>query len=299
MLHAALLAQPGRACAHRAALMCPAALQRPGVVAVYTAADLGDYWQPGPLLVPPPPIDGIVFNAAHPGAAGKGQGSPCRRAGRARDRRKPLSRRGRARRYRGRTRATAGGRRSGTRRSARLRAGARRSRLQHRRACPADARATMPPRPRSAPIASSGGASSTTTALRRRWRRAAWWRNGMRAPTDDDLGYDAGAGVRPQRPGRHARAERAAGARDRAVRRRRLRPEDHDVLSRGGAAAVGRDASSTGRSNGSRTGWSISSPRPTSAARSTMPRSRSPAMAASSASRTCSCMTPAPTIPTG
>jgi carbon-monoxide dehydrogenase large subunit len=38
------------------------ALQRPGVVAVYTAGDLGDYWRPGPLLVPPPPIAGIVFN---------------------------------------------------------------------------------------------------------------------------------------------------------------------------------------------------------------------------------------------
>src|SRR5215471_2236897 len=35
---------------------------RPGVVAVYTAADLGSYWQPGPLLVPPPPIAGITFN---------------------------------------------------------------------------------------------------------------------------------------------------------------------------------------------------------------------------------------------
>jgi len=34
----------------------------PGVVAVYTAADLGDYWQPGPLLVPPPPVEGMVFN---------------------------------------------------------------------------------------------------------------------------------------------------------------------------------------------------------------------------------------------
>jgi len=41
-----------------------AARARPGVVAVYTAEDLGDYWQPGPLLVPPPPIDGIVFNLA-------------------------------------------------------------------------------------------------------------------------------------------------------------------------------------------------------------------------------------------
>src|SRR6266849_2680731 len=39
-----------------------AARARPGVVAVYTAADLGSYWQPGPLLVPPPPIAGIIFN---------------------------------------------------------------------------------------------------------------------------------------------------------------------------------------------------------------------------------------------
>jgi carbon-monoxide dehydrogenase large subunit len=38
------------------------ALQRPGVVAAYAARDLGDYWQPGPLLVPPPPIAGTVFN---------------------------------------------------------------------------------------------------------------------------------------------------------------------------------------------------------------------------------------------
>ena len=40
-----------------------AALERPGVIGVYTAEDLGDYWQPGPLLVSPPPIEGIVFNA--------------------------------------------------------------------------------------------------------------------------------------------------------------------------------------------------------------------------------------------
>jgi aerobic carbon-monoxide dehydrogenase large subunit len=32
------------------------------VIAVYTAADLGSYWQPGPLLVPPPPVAGLVFN---------------------------------------------------------------------------------------------------------------------------------------------------------------------------------------------------------------------------------------------
>jgi carbon-monoxide dehydrogenase large subunit len=38
------------------------ALARPGVVAAYTANDLGDYWKPGPLLVPPPPIAGLIFN---------------------------------------------------------------------------------------------------------------------------------------------------------------------------------------------------------------------------------------------
>ncbi len=37
---------------------------RPGVVAVYAAHDLGEFWQPGPLLVPPPPIKGHVFHQA-------------------------------------------------------------------------------------------------------------------------------------------------------------------------------------------------------------------------------------------
>ena len=36
----------------------------PGVVAVYTADDLGDYWKPGPLQVPPPSvIKGAIFFA--------------------------------------------------------------------------------------------------------------------------------------------------------------------------------------------------------------------------------------------
>jgi carbon-monoxide dehydrogenase large subunit len=41
-----------------------AARRRRGVVAVFTAEDLGEYWRPGPLLVPPPPIPGLVFNVA-------------------------------------------------------------------------------------------------------------------------------------------------------------------------------------------------------------------------------------------
>ena len=40
-----------------------AAERRDGVIAVYTADDLGDYWAPGPLLVEPPPIEELVFNA--------------------------------------------------------------------------------------------------------------------------------------------------------------------------------------------------------------------------------------------
>jgi aerobic carbon-monoxide dehydrogenase large subunit len=39
-----------------------AARLRPGVHAVYTAADLGDYLKPGPILVTPPPIPNLVFH---------------------------------------------------------------------------------------------------------------------------------------------------------------------------------------------------------------------------------------------
>ena len=39
-----------------------AARRRQGVHAVYTAADLGAYLKPGPLLVPPPPIPNLVFH---------------------------------------------------------------------------------------------------------------------------------------------------------------------------------------------------------------------------------------------
>ena len=39
-----------------------AAREMPGVVAVYVAEDLGDYWQPSPLLVSPPPAEHVVFN---------------------------------------------------------------------------------------------------------------------------------------------------------------------------------------------------------------------------------------------
>ena len=44
-----------------------AAKERQGVVAVYSAADLGDYWRTGVLNVSPPPIENSTFNARmHP-----------------------------------------------------------------------------------------------------------------------------------------------------------------------------------------------------------------------------------------
>jgi carbon-monoxide dehydrogenase large subunit len=40
-----------------------AARERPGVVAVYTAEDLGDFWQHSPALVPAPQsVEGVVFH---------------------------------------------------------------------------------------------------------------------------------------------------------------------------------------------------------------------------------------------
>jgi carbon-monoxide dehydrogenase large subunit len=60
MLHAAFLRSP-HARARIVSVDTAAAKTRDGVVAVITAEDLGDYWQPGPLLVPPPPIKGMTF----------------------------------------------------------------------------------------------------------------------------------------------------------------------------------------------------------------------------------------------
>jgi carbon-monoxide dehydrogenase large subunit len=62
MLHAAFL-RSDEAHARITSIDVAAARKRPGI-AVFTAHDLGDYWKPGPLLVPPPPIAGLVFHTA-------------------------------------------------------------------------------------------------------------------------------------------------------------------------------------------------------------------------------------------
>src|ERR1051326_940402 len=61
MLHAAFLRSP-YAHARINHIDVSQALQREGIIAIYTANDLGDYWKPGPLLVSPPPVKDIIFN---------------------------------------------------------------------------------------------------------------------------------------------------------------------------------------------------------------------------------------------
>jgi carbon-monoxide dehydrogenase large subunit len=61
MLHAAFVRSP-YAHARLGKIDASAARAREGVVAVFTADDLGDYWRHGPLLVPPPPVEGCVFH---------------------------------------------------------------------------------------------------------------------------------------------------------------------------------------------------------------------------------------------
>ncbi|MGB3715243.1 MAG: xanthine dehydrogenase family protein molybdopterin-binding subunit [Candidatus Promineifilaceae bacterium] len=61
MVHAAFVRSP-YAHATIKSIDTSAVDEMDGVLAIYTAEDLGDYWKPGPLLVSPPPIKDIEFN---------------------------------------------------------------------------------------------------------------------------------------------------------------------------------------------------------------------------------------------
>ncbi|MGD8633237.1 MAG: molybdopterin-dependent oxidoreductase, partial [Anaerolineales bacterium] len=62
MLHAAFL-RSDYAHARLKSIDVSAALEREGVIAVYTAQDMGDDWAPGPpLVIPPPTIEQVTFN---------------------------------------------------------------------------------------------------------------------------------------------------------------------------------------------------------------------------------------------
>lgn len=61
LAHAAFVRSP-YAHAEIISIDTSAAQEVAGVLAIYTAKNLGDYWKPGPLLVSPPPIENIEFN---------------------------------------------------------------------------------------------------------------------------------------------------------------------------------------------------------------------------------------------
>jgi len=63
MLHAAFV-RSDYAHAHLKSIDVSAARERPGVVAIFTAEDMGDDWEPGPPLVSPPPtVKDVLFNS--------------------------------------------------------------------------------------------------------------------------------------------------------------------------------------------------------------------------------------------
>src|SRR5262249_38086802 len=61
MLHVAFLRRPP-ARPRLGTIDARVARASEGVVDVVTADDLGAYWKPGPLLVPPPPVEGMEFH---------------------------------------------------------------------------------------------------------------------------------------------------------------------------------------------------------------------------------------------
>ena len=64
MAHVAFVRSP-HAHARILSIDLSAVAEKEGIVAIYTADTLGDYWQHGPLLVSPPPIDGRRYGRLH------------------------------------------------------------------------------------------------------------------------------------------------------------------------------------------------------------------------------------------
>ena len=205
-----------------------------GVFAIYTAADLGAYLQPAPLLVHPPPIEGAVFHSRTHLPLAKDK---VRHVG------EPIAVVVAVDRYVAEDAAaevvveyeplqavvdieqalSAGQPRVHEDLADNLSSRARQTKGDYAAAAK-DAhlgrQATLHLRPRR--LVSDGDA-----------RRHRPLESPRRAA--DGVGHHAGAGHHPGRAGRHAGTERAPGAGGGAVHRRWLRPQDDDVLSGGDA----------------------------------------------------------------
>ena len=296
MLHAVFL-RSHLAHARIARLDATPALRRAGVIAVYTAGDLGDYWQPGPLLVPPPPVAGITFNQRTQVPLAKDK---VRHAGepiavviaqsrylaedsladvvieleplpavvdleRALTAGSPLVHNDVGSNVAARVRQTKGNYAVAV--AAASRVIRCRLRYDHGISSPMETRGVVA---QWDPRANQLTVWDTTQA-------PVFIRNGLAGML--------GLGERQVR----VIAPFVGGGFGPKIM----------MFYRKRSCCRGRRSNSGGRSNGSRTAASISLPPPTSADRFTTPRSRSPVMERSSESRMCSCMIPAPTTRTG
>ena len=185
LLHAAFVRSPF-AHARLRAVDVEAARRRPGVHAVLTAEDLGAYWRPGPLLVPPPPIDGLVFHARTQVPLARGK---VRHVG------EPVAVIVADSRYLAEDAAAdvildAEPLDAAVDLEAALLPGAPRVHddLDSNVAAHAVQRKGDYAAARRARRTGSRAASATTAAARRRWRTAAWWRPGTRAPSSSRCG---------------------------------------------------------------------------------------------------------------
>jgi CO/xanthine dehydrogenase Mo-binding subunit len=214
-----------------------AAHQRNGVVAVYTAADLGGYLKPGPVLVTPRQSPGWCSRARRHRSRRRRCGTsaslshdrgrkPCIAEDAVRD----VDRHRTARRGRHLERALTTGARSCEDLPSNVAA-----HVVQRKGEYAEARrqAGLLVKRR---FAYDRGASA---AIENRAVAVDW--NGK---VEELIVWDTTQAPIPIRKGPRGDAgvARVAGERDRTVRRRRLRAQDHDVLPRGAAAAMGGNA---------------------------------------------------------
>ena len=239
ILHAAFVRSP-HAHARIASIDASAALRQAGVVAVYTAASLGDFWQPGPMVVPPPPIEGSVFNQRTQGPIARGKvrhvGEPVAMvvatsrylaedaAGEVRVEWDPLPVAASLEQA-----ATAGAPRVHDDLPDNVAAQCAADERRLRRS-----REGGPPRPQASLHLRPRLCHANRDA---RGRRAVG--RGHRSP--HRVGHHPGADRSPQRARAGIRTLGAPGSRGRALHRRRVRTEDHVVLSGRAAGAVGGD----------------------------------------------------------
>ena len=201
------------------ACRCFGGKARQGVHAVYTADDLGDYLQPGPLLVTPPPIPDLSSMPAPQLPLAKEQSAICRRADRDDRRVQPVCGRGCASAMSSSTSSRS------MPSSISKKALAADAPLVHEHLTSNVAAHVVQ---RKGDYASARGKAEVVIRRRFSYDRGAVGghrescrrrRVECKSRRTDDLGHHAGADSDPKWPGPDARPARVAGQRDRSLRR--------------------------------------------------------------------------------